>query len=372
MISNSFDPSARQQRLACERTYLYQPDQKWTYSHHASITHFKGQYHAIWSNGECDEDAPRQRVLWATSPDFETWRTPIPLFDTRQGGTGPLVLTVAGFHIHDGVLVAYAGKYGYESHNLLMEGDEYRLKQGGAYHTETGLLAKTTGNGSDWTAAVDLNLPVVPNHPPEKTASGRLIISGNIAFPYTDDPTGLSGWTMTGIYPDGMTEIADDSAWHKQISRDFDWPTNLCEGSFFQTDDGVIHMLLRSSEQRLWVTESCDDGESWSQPEPTGFSNDKTKFHCGRLPDGRFYNICCPLPGGGRCPLVISLSEDGERFDRDFIIADDPYELRRPGKHKSGNFGYPHSMIHDGAVHVIFSRIKESIEVLRFPLDQLK
>jgi hypothetical protein len=38
----------------------------------------------------------------------------------------------------------------------------------------------------------------------------------------------------------------------------------LCEGSFYQTDDKTIHMLLRVTGKgwkgRLWLTESNDDG----------------------------------------------------------------------------------------------------------------
>jgi hypothetical protein len=34
-------------------------------------------------------------------------------------------------------------------------------------------------------------VPVNPNHGPQATASGRLIICGNISFPYTDDPAWL-------------------------------------------------------------------------------------------------------------------------------------------------------------------------------------
>ncbi len=116
------------------------------------------------------------------------------------------------------------------------------------------------------------------------------------------------------------------------------WPAGLCEGSFYQTDDGVLHMLLRTTGPgyagKLWVTESRDDGTTWSSPVETGFTDNNTKFHFGRLPDGRFYYVGCPdpEPRGARNPLVLSLSEDGVRFDRHFILADEEYVQRRPGQ----------------------------------------
>ena len=62
-----------------ESVLIYQPTTEWTYSHHASLTFFKGRYYAIWSNGHKDEDAPGQRVLMASSADFTHWTTPKPI-----------------------------------------------------------------------------------------------------------------------------------------------------------------------------------------------------------------------------------------------------------------------------------------------------
>ena len=113
------------------------------------------------------------------------------------------------------------------------------------------------------------------------------------------------------------------------------WPAALCEGSFYQTDDGVLHMLLRNTARgndcRLWLTESRDNGATWSTPVETDFSDTNAKFHFGRLPDGRFYYVGNPV-GGGRTPLVLSLSRDGVRFDQHFILGDTHYERRRPGR----------------------------------------
>ena len=104
------------------------------------------------------------------------------------------VLTAAGFHQHDGTLVAYFGNYG-------------------PHKETTHLQAVTTTDGEHWSAVREMGVPVTPNHGPQRTASGRLIICGNISFPYTDDPTGLAGWQMTGIYPRSMAAtIKDDPA----------------------------------------------------------------------------------------------------------------------------------------------------------------
>ena len=151
------------------------------------------------------------------------------------------------------------------------------------------------------------------------------------------------------------------------------WDTDiLCEGSFYETDDRVIHMMLRSGSGILFCTESRDDGESWCPPFQTEFSCDHSKHHFGRLPDGRFYAVCNPVPASGRNPLAICLSRDGESFDTAYILRDEPYDLRFRGLYKGGIYGYPHSLIKDEFLYVIYSKRKETIEVSRIALADLK
>ena len=340
-----------------ERVFIYQPTTQWTFSHHPSLTFFKGRFYAIWSNAQQDEDAPGQRVLMSSSADFKNWPPPHPLVDSVKDEQGvERVLTAAGFHQHDGTLVAYFGNYG-------------------PNRETTHLQAVTTTDGEHWSPVREVGLPVNPNHGPQATASGRLIIAGNIAFPWTDDPAGLTGWHMTGIYPaDLAPTIKDDPASFWEVANKQGWKAALCEGSFYQTDDGVLQMLLRNTgpqhRQRLWLTQSRDNGANWSAPVETDFSDTDTKFHFGRLPDGRIYYVGSPI-GKGRTPLVLSVSRDGVIFDRHFILGDTHYERRRSGRYKDGEYGYPHTMIHDGFLYVIVSRQKEAVEVLRVALGNL-
>jgi hypothetical protein len=344
-------------RPKVETAFLYRPEKEWTYSHHPSLTFFKGRFFAIWSNGRQDEDAPGQRVLLSTSADFHRWAAPRPLVDSVQDDQGvQRVLTAAGFHQHEGTLVAYFANYGPSKET-------------------THLQALTTTDGEHWGPVQKIGIPVCPNHGPQPTASGRLVISGNISYPYTDDPAGLAGWRMTGIYPPDMAAaIKDDPSSFHEVARHQAWPADLCEGSFYQTDDGVLHMLLRNTGKRyahrLWITESRDNGATWSEPAVTSFSDSNAKFHFGRWPDGRFYYVGNPL-AGNRTPLVLSLSRDGVRFDRHFILGEQHYERRRPGRAKGGEYGYPHSIFHDRYLYVIVSRQKEAVEVLRVALAEL-
>ena len=343
-------------RPPVERVRLYQPVAEWTYSHHPHLAHFQGRFYAIWSNGRVDEDAPGQRVLLCSARDFRRWSAPRVLAAPAVGPDGQeRVLTAGGFHQHKGTLVAYFCDYG-------------PRKEG------TRLLAVTTTDGEQWAPPRDLGLAVCPNHGPQRTRSGRLILTGHTTFPYTDDPSGLTGWKLSGIYPAQFAGRADDPATFRTVAEQQGWPVALCEGSFYQTAEGVLRLLLRSTgpgfRYRLWVTESHDDGVTWSSPVETAFSDADAKFHFGRLPDGRFYYVGCPV-AGDRTPLVLSLSHDGVCFDRHFILGEGHYPMQRPGRYKGGEYGYPHTVIHDGFLYVIISRQKEGVEGLRTPLAEL-
>lgn len=341
-------------RPQVESVLIYQPRTNWTYSHHPHLTFFQGRSVAIWSNGRRDEDAPGQRVLMASSANFRDWSAPRPLVDSVTDSNGvERVLTAAGFHQWNGKLVAYFCNYGPNKES-------------------THLLTVTTTNGVDWTAPLPVGLPVCPNFGPLVVRGGRLILSGHIAFPFTDDPAGLNGWRMAGLYPPSMAAtVTDDPASFWRVAQSNHWGAAVCEGSAFQTDDGVIRVPLRSTgaqfRHRLWLTESRDNGQTYSAPVETEFSDTNAKFQFGRLPDGRFFYIGNPV-GGGRTPLVLSLSRDGMEFDRHMILGETPYAMAQPGRAKGGEYGYPNVLVYDGWLHVVVSRQKEAVEVLRLKL----
>lgn len=357
-VTNNYHRVPSIPQLTVERSFIYVPDTAWLYSHHPQICFFNNRFIASWSNGMIDEDAPGQRVIYAVSKDFVHWSQPKVLASpSSYDSASANVLTAAGFHHFKNTLVAYYG--------------EYAPKR-----TNTHLWAKITTDGIHWSPPVDLHLPVNPNHGPQPLANGRLVISGNFTFPYTDDPKGLSGWKMSSFYPQQFYK-EDNPATFYAPAEQWSLPP-LCEGSFYQTDNGIIHTLLRVTGKgwkgKLWLTESKDNGATWSFPAETGFTDNDSKFHFGRLPDKRFYYVGIPdtLHHYERNPLVLAVSANGKDFNRQYVLANSIYQKKKDGLWKGGQYGYPHTMIHKGYLYIIVSRQKEAIEILRVKLDQLK
>ncbi|MBK7174085.1 MAG: exo-alpha-sialidase [Bacteroidales bacterium] len=359
-IVSSFDSTVRYPHLQIERSMIYSPVHEYMYSHHPYITSFNGRFIATWSNGMKDEDDPGQRVSISYSDDFIHWTSPISLAEPGTDSNGiPEILTAAGFYTNQQGLVAYYGSY---------------TKN----RTSTRLYARTSTDGIIWGKTIDLNLPVIPNHAPALLKNGRLLICGNFTFPFSDDNSGLSGWTQSGFYPQELGNVSDNPWSFWKISKAIELPVSLCEGSFYQTEDNIIHMFLRSAgitfAGYLWLTESADNGISWSRPVATTFPDNDHKFHFGRLNDGRYYYVGCPVsfPRERRSPLVLSISTDGKLFDRHFIIADSPYSRRSEGRYKAGQYGYPSTFEKDGYLYIIVSRQKEGIEAMRVNLAECK
>ena len=392
--------SVQARKVETEHFLIYRGGGGCAYNHHHQITSKDGRLFATWSNAPIHEDSPGQHMLLSSSDDMgETWSIDRPLVDRIRNQHGYGVVTAMGIHTHADKMMAYYGYYDYDERGIrehttdgfrklsTVRGDfpkfepEFRMN----LNPHTGIVVSDDG-GETWpeerVGKIDR---FVANLCPQRLASGRLIIPGNISFPYTDDPYGISGWKQVSIpgLPDDYYD-SPEGFWNALRHRKD--PYGLCEASFFQTDDGEIHMMLRTESQfvegrpyeredsayALAVTHSADDGESWSEPEITDYTDCGSRHHFGRLPDGRYFGLNCPEPGSKRTPMVIATSEDGVVFDKHFILGDEPgVPPRYPGHHKGGRYGYPTYHIMDGTMFVIYSIGKEDIGVCRFSLQEL-
>ncbi|MHB1454150.1 MAG: exo-alpha-sialidase [Saccharofermentanales bacterium] len=387
-INNTSFNKNTAEKIITEQAFIYQPqyEDDWKYSHHQFITFFKGRFYAMWSSGRIHEDVPGQRIMISSSADSLHWDVPYPLIDSISGEHVEVTLTAGGFYISEGKLNAYAGQYEYDINAMLPishfqtfknhESEDFMKMFPLSVHKNTKLLVMTTEDGMGFTEPIDTGLPVVPNFAPQKLQSGRILICGNVMFPYSDDRSGIRNWIKTGIYPKNMeAAIYDDAEGLDIVKREKGWTSHRCEGSFYQMPDGTINMLLRSAAQNgisvLYCTQSVDDGETWSEPAATEFVNDSSKFHFGMLPDGRYYYIGNPVMFSSRCPLALSVSDNGTDFSRHYIIENEYHPKRFEGIFKGGMYGYPHSMIHDGRMYVIYSINKESVAVSSFPVDSI-
>ncbi len=373
--------SARTIRLAPEEFTVHKAD-SWTaaYSHHPQITSRDGRLYATWSLGHLHEDCPGQKMVCSTSDDKgESWSPPVTVVAPSQGECAETCVTSLGIRAVGRKLIAYYAHYDLTTMGLA------KFAEFGAHSrgipglrclqdVHAGVVVSEDG-GRSWRGPAATIPGIVPNLSPVRLASGRLVFPCHQMFPYSDDPEGITGWKMAALpdLPEGFYEGAGG-----EIPNTAPWSSlGVCEGCVYEKPYGVVRMMLRTGQGVLAVSESRDNGESWSAPVKTSYTDCGCRFQFGRLPDGRYFGLSCPNPNIPesclrRTPLVLALSEDGDVFDRHFILGDAPdLPLRFPGAYKHGRYGYPYSHVLNDTVFVIHSVGKEDVVILRFKLADL-
>lgn len=348
------------------------------YHHHCHTAALDGLFFAIFSSGEMNEDDVGQQVMFTRSDDDGvTWSAPRCIVTPPMGEFAPYAATATGLYAyHDpatgkGRLIAYYGLYEYTAEGLA---GGVRKTTDASHQNTRCMLIYSDDKGATWSEPRLVAENVVANLGPQRTATGRLVMPANVVYLYTDDPTGLAGWVRTALpgVPEGH---ADDSAGFARLYREDPGRFGYCEGSLFQTDDQVLHMMLRTNRPHLAVTESTDNGATWSPARMTEFTDNASRHQFGKLPDGRYFALSTPEPNTlwSRTPLVIAVSRDGVEFDRHFIIGDAPNRPPKfPGHAKGGRYGYPHLSIMGDTVVVFYSIAKEDVAMCRFLLSKLQ
>lgn len=342
--------------VASETASLYTPVEGASYAHHPFLVSFKGKLYAMFSLGKEDEDDCGQHVMIASCEEFPNWSEPKPLVDVTRGQHSDVVMVPMGFYVYGETLVAYYRSFEYDEESLRENGTKRPLADS-TYSIENNKMhALISTDGETWTPAPSYVNGGGGNYPPVATKSGRLLMAGATIQAYSDDLSGTGRWSMS-VIPNG-------TAYERGAKL-------LTESSFFQTDDGIIHMMLRTNTDYLWCSESYDDGVTWTEPYPTNFTDCWAKFQFGQLPDGRFFYLGNPVPDSNRNPLVLSLSENGTDFTQWYLLQTEGYRQQFPGLYKQGVYGYPHGIVADGYLYVIYSKHKEAIDVMRISLSDL-
>ena len=366
-ISNHFQAGESRRLLPSHLQVIHEPTPEWNYAHHPFLCRFRDRFYLFFSLGRYREDDVGQRVMVTSSADFKTWAEPKEIAAPENGQTG--VLIASGPWATDRRMNAYLLQFDYRMDAL----ENGHRRPGGAGRENWRFRCFTTEDGEHFheTAGPEAfggNMPV------KRLRSGRLFSCGGRVSAWTDDPEGLTGWREAAVFPEGWRSPEEEEEPRPLLPGEVsDRKVDLCEGSTLELPDGRLMLLLRSGTPRLWASFSFDDGETWSLPEPTDFTDNRTKFFLGQLPDGRYYHIGTPdpFPPRIRQVLALSLSRDGLSYDQHLLLENRQFKGRYPGLDKNGIYGYPTALVWNGTLYVTCSINKEMIAVMHVSLSDI-
>ena len=322
---------------------------------------FKERLYAMWQASARDEDSADTHVVHATSQDGERWSAPVVLVPPGDGGW---MYSSGGWMTDGDTLVAYA--------NVWPEG----FQSGAGGYAEY----RTSTDGVNWSGPrhvmgadgwpVEGVIEQDPHVYNRRVHTAFHMRPGMIAQPwFTDDPLGISRW-RPGVFENLPRDASGAAAEHeKRLSREI-------EPSLFRQRGGCLVMVFRDEELsfRQIASESCNRGATWSTPVLTDMPDSRAKQSAGNLPDATAYIVNAPNSDRPRMPLAVTLSDDGRRFDRSFLLRGqgDLQPLRFEGQYKRPGYHYPKSVVWNGHLYVGYATNKEDVQVTRVPLDSLR
>lgn len=114
----------------------------------------------------------------------------------------------------------------------------------------------------------------------------------------------------------------------------------VIQPTLWESQPGIVHMLLRSSEGKIYRSDSSDYGASWCDPYPTALPNNNSGIDLVKLCNGMLVLAYNPVEinWGKRSPLVLCVSKDnGVTWDSEFVLEDEDGEFSYPAILADGN-----------------------------------
>ena len=171
--------------------------------------------------------------------------------------------------------------------------------------------------------------------------NGRLLAGGSVergiwtAFADISDDDGRTWQKSTTIAIDGLTYNAGEKTAESaiEVSQQSFFGRGVIQPSLWQSADGSVHMLLRSSEGFVYRSDSADDGETWCSAYALSLPNNNSGLDLVRTAGGVLYLVCNPVAAnwGQRSPLSLFKSTDeGASWRRLLELETEPAEFSYP------------------------------------------
>jgi predicted neuraminidase len=327
-------------KVIAHKEYIFEGDQQEFRSSHAStvVVMPGGEVLAAWFAGKHEKSS--DTAIWLSRRNSEGWAAPVKIADEDGIAHWNPVLYTDG----DSLLLFY--KVGHEITDWL-----------------TRMMCSWDG-GRKWTAPIELVKGDVGGRGPVRNKPIRLS-NGTIAAPSSierNDPAepGKQIWeSFVDITADyGKTWTASERVpmdTSSYVGTEHWFAKGLIQPTLWSPGNERVHMLMRSTEGRIFRSDSEDYGRTWCKVYPTQLPNNNSGIDAVLMDNGLLALVFNPVSGysteSPRTPLIIAFSSDnGLTWGEEFVLED-----------QAGEYSYPAIVAEGNTLHITYTWKRESI-----------
>ncbi len=138
------------------------------------------------------------------------------------------------------------------------------------------------------------------------------------------------------------------------------------ESTILPKEDRLLALVRGGKDnEHILVSESFDQGKTWTDLMESNFPISHSKLYAGRLTNGRSYVIFNMRGRGNRDTLAIAFGN--EHFENVYLIRDGFDES--PKFRKDNQWCYPYAFEHEKKLYVVYAKNKEDCEVAILPIE---
>lgn len=127
----------------------------------------------------------------------------------------------------------------------------------------------------------------------------------------------------------------------------------VIQPTLWESEPGKVHMLLRSTEGKIYRSDSCDYGKNWTEAYPTVLPNNNSGIDVVKLKDRTLLLVYNPvgINWGPRTPVQLSVSHDNGRT----------WECELTLENEEGEYSYPAIVADQDTIYITYTWKRERI-----------
>ncbi len=198
---------------------------------------------------------------------------------------------------------------------------------------------------------------------PIRLKSGRILAPGSteqgIWKAFADISDDGKNWRKSqevGIdnlsYEEGQRVVKESDS-DIPVSEQSFYGRGVIQPTLWESEENHVHMLLRSTEGKIYRSDSSDGGETWTPAYPTELPNNNSGIDLIKTSEGILYLVYNPVGvnWGRRTPISLAVSRDNGKTWRKIMDLS-------TGK---GEFAYPAIIADDAFLYVTYTYKRSNI-----------